>query len=266
MAEKFFLVNPKIENQSKEIIQKIADDRILISSNAWEDREKKAEEAMHEECKLKHVDGRVIIRANAESKNSHTFQNGITIRRERNFNEFNRRVTQPTNAIVVSAENIPKDSEILIAHNALHDTNRIFDYGTSSNDVHYYSIKEEDCFAWKDKDGEYKPMPNYEFGLRVFEPYKGRLVGIQPKILNDIIYCTTGDLKGNVLYLLKAAIYEIIFQGANGQEQRILRFRHSNNPEFEREEVIGVADALTAKADNGELLIGLNANEVRIIL
>src|SRR5436190_6496136 len=103
MPEKIFLVNPKVEYSSKEIIQRIANDNIETSARAWQDRERKVEEAMHEECALKHVQGRVIIRVNMESKN----YEGV-FRRERRFNNFNFREVNPSNAFVISAENMQK--------------------------------------------------------------------------------------------------------------------------------------------------------------
>ena len=66
--------------------------------------------------KLKHVEGRIIVSVDHESKNSHKFADGTVIRLERDYNNLNRRQTQPTNAIVISGKDISKGSEILIHH------------------------------------------------------------------------------------------------------------------------------------------------------
>jgi hypothetical protein len=215
---------------------------------------------------LKHVKDRVIIKVDVESKNSHKFENGQTIRLERKYNEFNRRITEPTNAEVISAENIPKGSEILIGHNALHDVNRIFNYAQLSgnvegSDIRYYSIPEMECFAWRDADGSLKPMKNYAFGLRVYEPYKGFLEGIEPTLIENVLYITTGKLSGNICRTLKASDYEIIFQGQNGKEDHIIRCRHYEDECNDREEILAIDNWLTEKLNNGELLIGLTPSK-----
>lgn len=218
--------------------------------------------------KLKYVHGRVICKADLQSKNSHKFEDGTVIRLERQYNEFNRRITEPVNATVISAENIPPGSEILIGHNALHESNLIYDYlpeVAESSDVKYYSLPEEDCFAWRDANGVLNPMKNFVFALRVFKPYTGEIKGIEPSLLKDILYITTGELKGNLCHVLKASDYEIIFQGQNGREERKIRTRHFEDEMNEREEILGVSHQLNKLLKSGDLLIGLSPKDCKTL-
>lgn len=263
MGEKTFILNPKIEHLEKYVVDQIATDSMAASAKIWQERENEIAKAMQDECALKHVNGRIIVRVNKQAKNYHTFSNGVTIRRERQYNEFNRRITQPVNAIVMSAETIPTNAEILINHNALHDTNKIFDYKSSSPDVEYFSLPEYECYAWKYLEEDYSPLPNFEFGLRVYEPYQGNLIGIQPKFLKDVLYVTTGDLRGKIIRTVKAADYEIIYQNDDGREAKIIRFRHSDNPDFDREEVIGIDTHLSDLYQKGQLLVGYSPNDAK---
>ena len=50
------------------------------------------------------VEGKVVVSVDHEKKNSYTFENGVTIRMERDWNNLNRRETQPVNAIVIDGE------------------------------------------------------------------------------------------------------------------------------------------------------------------
>lgn len=266
MATKHFLVNPSIKSLSKEDIIGIEQKSINTQRAVWEDREKRVSEAMEEDCPLKHTFGRVIVKVNLESKNYHTFQGGAgTIRRERNFNEFNRRITQPSNAIVISGENIEKGSEILISHNAVHDTNKIFSYKSKSKDVQYFSIPEYDCFAWRDNQGVMQPMENFEFGLRVYKQYTGHLTGLPNELIKDVLYITTGTLKGNVVHTLKASDYTIIYQNTDGREANLIRIRHSENENFDREEITCINHDLTEDVSRGKLLIGLTEKDCKKI-
>lgn len=219
---------------------------------------------------LKHTKGRVVIEIDLEFKNSHKFSDGTVIRLERDYENFNKRETQPVNAIVISAEHIPVGSEILISHNALHEVNLINDYKKLSgkqqaSGIRYYSLPETDCFAWRNSQGELCPMKNFAFALRVFEPYKGVLQGIEPQLIKNVLYITTGEFSGNVCHVLKASDYEIVFQGQNGREERIVRCRHFEDDYNEREEIVAVDHELTDKLNNGGILIGLTPTDCKNI-
>lgn len=261
MATKHFLINPNFEYSSPEDIAEVEQAKTEKIAETWKTKEQKSQEAFNRESNLKHTFGRVIVKVDIEKKNYHTFEGGATIRRERNFNEFNRRITQPSNAIVISGEGIEKNSEILISHNAIHDTNRIFDYRNDSPNIQYFSIPEYDCFAWRDKTGQMKPMKNYEFALRVFKPYEGMIIGMPPTIIKNILYITTGELKGKVVHVLDSSDYEIIYQEINGKEGNLVRIRHSEDDAFDREEVVAVDHDLTEQIKRGTLLIGITEKD-----
>ena len=218
---------------------------------------------------LKWVQGKVIISVDLESKNSHTFEDGTKIRLERQWNNLNVRETHPVNAIVISGEGIKSGSQILIHPNMTHDTYKINDYFPLSgeeagSDIKYYSIPEEQCYAWLDGD-EWKPLKNFDFALRVYKPYSGIIEGIEPELIKDVLYVTTGEYRGKIVHTLKACDYEIIFQGTNGREDRLIRFRHYPNQEHEREEVIAVDDYLTDLLNDNKLLVGLSPSKAKTI-
>ena len=263
MATKHFILNPHSSPSSQEDIMEVEQIRTKKLADTWEAREKKAAQAIEEESFLKHTYGRVIVKVDVEKKNYHTFDGGLTIRRERNFNEFNRRITQPSNAIVISGEGIEKDSEILISHNAIHDTNKIYDYRNDSPNIQYFSIPEYDCFAWRDKIGQMQPMKNYEFALRIFKPYEGMIIGNPPTEMKNILYITTGALKGNVCHTLDASDYTIIYQDVNGKEGQIVRIRHSESDTFDREEITAISHDLTEKVIRGTLLVGITPKDCK---
>jgi hypothetical protein len=218
---------------------------------------------------LQAVDGRVIISVDLEGKNSHTFSDGTKIRLERQYNNLNRRETHPVNAVVISGDDIDSGSQILIHPNMTHETYRIYDYAPLSgelegSDIKYYSIPSEQCYAWHD-GSEWKPLKGFDFGLRVYIPYSGKLQGIEPTLMSDVLYVTTGELNGKVVHTLKACDYEVVFQGLNGQEDRLIRFRHFPDQDHDREEVIAINDYLTDKVNNGELLVGLSPTKAKTV-
>lgn len=219
---------------------------------------------------MKAVEGKVVISVDHESKNSYTFENGLKIRLERNWNNLNKRETHPVNAIVIDGDGLKAGSEILIHPNMTHDTYKIHNHTALSgavegSDIKYYSIPAEQCYAWYD-EGEWKPLKNFDFALRVFKPYEGAIEGIDPSLMTDILYVTTGEFKGKIVHTLKSCDYEIIFQGKQGREESLIRFRHFPDEDNEREEVIAVREDLTELLNKGKLYVGLTPTSSKPIV
>lgn len=220
--------------------------------------------------KLKAPKDRVIICIDMNRKNQHSFADGTTIYIGRQYNNLNQRETQPVNAEVVDSEYIPEGSEILIHHNSVHQTYLINDYQklsgeNVSSDIKYYSIEEDRCYLWREPGGEWKPLKGYATALRVYEPYKGFLVGIDPKVIKNALLITSGELNGQVAIMLLATDYEIIYQGDDNRESRVIRVRHFEGEEQnEREEVVAIDAEMTQKVHAGELLVGLSETKCEV--
>jgi hypothetical protein len=210
---------------------------------------------------------RVIIKVDLESKNSHTFKDGTKIKLERQYDNFNMRYVKPVNAEVVNAKDIPEGAEILIHHNATHDTYKIFNYqrptAEASSDIQYFSIPIEECFMWRTEKGStWNALNNFITGLRIFEPYNGFLQGIEPSLIKNKIYVTSGELTGNVVGTVISSDYEIIYQNDDGTEGKIIRLRYY--PEGnDRNEVISVEHEYTERVNNGELLVGYSISDAK---
>lgn len=220
---------------------------------------------------IKNAPNRVIVSVDMEKKNQHTFADGTTIRLERQYNNLNRRETEPVNAIVISSDSIPAGSEIIIHHNATHPTYQIFNYGVLSGEqtaspLKYFSVLEEHCFLYREQGSDqWLPCNNFVTGLRVFKPYEGSLVGIEPASVKNKLYVTSGYLKGKVVSTLIAADYEMVFQGLDGREQRIIRCRHYKDEINAREEIVGIDNYSTNLLNLGKLLVGLTPTDAKTI-
>jgi hypothetical protein len=235
---------------------------------------------------LKAVENRVIVLIDIEGKNSYRFENGTVIRFERNWDTFDQKHTQPVNATVIDAKNIPIGAEILVHHNSCHPVNEVFNHSFLSGEqiasgIKVFSIPETDCYVWRISEpepvkidgkynyyrqgGEWQPLPGFILAERVYEPYRGIIEGIEPKLLKQRLYIKTGELKGNVVITLKAADYQITFQDSNGRENRLIRCRHFEGDWNEREEIIAIDHYNTERLLNGELLIGLESNNAKKI-
>lgn len=266
---KHFLVNPYVGESDREVIKAIRkhDELKLHLGDRISDEQSKRQIA--EEDNLVHIQDRIVVKVDMLSKNYHLFEDGTKFRIERQFNQFNRRIAQPVNCIVISGEGIPKNAEILVSHNALHESNRINDYKNNfeseeSDRVRYFSIPDYECFAWREGGGEWNPIPPFEFALMVFKPYEGVLEGIEPTEIKDTLYVTSGDLKGNVVKTLKGCAYVVIYQDTNGRENYLLRFRpHGCEKTKREEEAIAILHNETELVNSGKLFVGYDTKNCK---
>ena len=168
----------------------------------------------------------------------------------------------------MDAEYIPAGAIIYFHHNATHAMFEIFNYKTISGgeiaaNVKYFSIPEDQCYLWRIGDGPLEPLRGFVTALRVFAPYTGILQGIEPKKLKDTLYITSGKLKGQVVRTLKACDYQIIFQDINGRENNIIRCRHWDHADEEREEIVAIDNGATKKVIAGELYVGIEISDAK---
>lgn len=221
---------------------------------------------------LKHVEGKVIVRMDMNYKNSWTFEDGTKIELARKYDNFNQSYTQPVNAIVVSADNIPEGAEIICHHNIGHDTNRIYNYQQLSgeveaSDIRYLSIREDEAFAWYDEaNSKWMPLKGFDFALNVYRPYKGILQGVEHTPIKNCLWVTTGDYANNACMTLQASNYKMIFQDRTGREKNIIRFRSEEDLTTQREcEIVCLHHAYTKQILNGDLYVGLTKTDAKTI-
>lgn len=220
--------------------------------------------------KLKAPINRVIVTVDLESKNFHTFENGSKIRLERQYDNFNFRYVRPVNAIVVDGCGIPKGAEILIHHNATCDTYKINNFQPPTkeapSDIKYFSVPIEECYLWRENGSStWNTVDGFVTALRLFNPYLGSFHGIEPTLIKNKLYITSGELKGNVVATLRSSDYEIIFQNEKGVEERIIRLRYHNGQDTERNEVVAIDHSLTEQVRNGSVLVGLSTTNCKTL-
>lgn len=220
---------------------------------------------------LKYIKGRVVVEIDLQKKNSHRFSDGTTIRLERQYDSFDRKHTEPVNATAVSAEYIPKGAEILCHHNCAHPVYRIFNAKPLSgkdiaSEVFYFSIPESECYAWRMGNDPWQPMKGFDFGLRVFEPYEGMIIGMQPTLIKNCLYMQTGEYAGKVVRTLRASDYVIVFQNEHGREDQLIRCRPYGDKRMQREpEIIAIDHPATERVKNRELRIGISPSDAKTL-
>jgi len=214
--------------------------------------------------------GRVIIKIDLDAKNFHSFSDGTKIRIERQYDNFNMRYVKPVNATVIHAHGIEEGSDVLIHHNSTHDTYRLFNYQgpteDASSEIKYYSIPEQECFFWRKPGGStWNALSDFATALRVYKPYEGTFDGIDPTLVKNKLYITSGEHSGKVCQVVNAADYQVIFQGDDGTEQFLIRIRHYEKEYNDREEIIAIDHELTKMVKTGDVLVGYTPTDAKKI-
>lgn len=262
MPVKHFVVDPSKQFLSKEDISSIEQRQNEVMVEWDNEASELSKKLIEQQDNLKHVEGRIVVKVDMKAKNHHKFANGLVIKRERQFNEFNRRITEPTNCIVISAQNIEKNAEILVEHNALHETNRINSYknkfeNADSDRVRYYSISTFEALAWRIEGGKWNPVEGFEFGLRIFKPYEGLMSGIPPIQIKDTLWVTSGKYKDNAIRTLVGCDYELIFNESFGIEGSLIAFRPEGDTKRNLEaEAVAIMHEITDNIKSGKYLVG----------
>ena len=123
---------------------------------------------------------------------------------------------------------------------------------------------ERDIFFWKMPDDEdWKPTKHYDTALRVFKPYTGILEGVEPILIKDTLFVTSGKYKGLIVKTIEASDYCITFRDpSTGRDKNIIRFRPDGNESEQREpEAIAIMNEYTDMVNNGELIVGLTVKD-----
>ena len=218
---------------------------------------------------LKATYGRVLLKVDTQQKNKHTFDNGVTIQLERDVENLDKKYTAQTLGECVHSEYIPVGAMVLFHHNSLHPVNEIQNHSQLSGEniasgIKIYSVPEVECYLWKMPGSfTWNSTKGFCTALRVFEPYKGTLNGIEPTKIKNVLYLTSGEYQWYVVHTVKAADYPVTFRNETGKDETIIRCRHFENEENEREEIIGIAQDLTEKLKNKQLLIGLEPKDAK---
>lgn len=191
---------------------------------------------------MQHTKGNVVIKIDLTQKEKYRFLNGTEIIIPRGF-DYNLRLDNPNVAEVLSAENIPTGSLVLIHHNACQDSYKAFELDN------IFSIPLDMVFLYF-HENKWIPNKNFVISGRIFQPYKGLLLGIENELVKNRMYIYAGEHAGNVCVTTKNCDYEIVFF-INGRENRVIRTRVR--------EILGIDEELTAKVKNGEYNVGINS-------
>lgn len=218
---------------------------------------------------LKAAKDRVIVKVSMDYKNQYTFANGTTIRMERDRCDFDKKYTTISQGEVMDSEYIPTGATVYFHHNGSHENNRLYNYKLLNaqeiaEEIRYFSIPESECYLWRMGEGELQPLKGFETALRVFKPYRGILQGIESTLLKNVLYITSGHLKGQVCHTLKACDYQLTVL-IDGRDKNIIRVRHSEDPNFEREELVAVNHAYTQAIWDGDLFVGISISDAMSI-
>lgn len=200
---------------------------------------------------MKATQGNVLVRMDLTQKERYKFSNGQEIYISRGH-EYNLRLDNPNVAEVIHSEKIPAGSIVLMHHNAVHDTYKVFEI----KDENVYSVPSDMIFLY---DNGYGWIQNEGFVIsqRIFKPYEGLIIGMQPELVKNRLYILKGLYEGKCVVTLDNAAYRIVYF-LEGREHSIIRTRIR--------EIVAEDVELGKKIEVGEYLVGTTAKDAAKLL
>lgn len=213
----------------------------------------------HQTLKIKAPEGRVIVKIDTKQKERYALENGATLHISRGYN-FNLREDKASSGYVIDSEKIPSGSYVLTNYLATEPTYEIpyqSDFLTEEEMVHgwkIFSIPHDMVFCYQ-QNGEWIPCEEFILTKRVFKPYTGNLVGVEPEVVKNRMYVTKGKGEGKVVLSELNCDYEIVFHNTENREERVLRTW--------KREIIGVDNKMTSDLKKGKYLVGLSSSTAK---
>lgn len=197
---------------------------------------------------MKATQGNVLIKIDLEQKKKYKFSNGAEIFISRGH-EYNLRLDNPNVAEVIDAENIPTGALVLIHHNSIQDSFKVFE------EENIFSVPNDMVFLYY-YDNEWLPNTGFVIAERIFKPYKGVLIGIESELVKNRMWIVKGLYAGACAITLKNCDYEIVYF-LDGKEHSIIRTR--------TREIIGEDVLLGEQIKNNIYLVGINPQDAKTL-
>lgn len=219
---------------------------------------------------MKALRNRALIKMNLKQNAKYAFDSGVVIDLEHGFN-FNLREDRGTKGYIIDGCGLPEGTEVLVHYLSsepqyLVSNEEILTEEEKTEGYKVFAIPEDNVFIYMDKNGEWKPCKEFLITTRIYKPYTGIMVGVEPQLVTNRMYVISGsddwddeqnDLSGKVLVTLDHADYEIIFYSKDNKEGRIIRTR--------TREIQAVDEFLTKKVKKGEYIIGRSPSEAKTL-
>jgi len=204
--------------------------------------------------------GSILIKVNTTNKEKYNLTKDIQIKIERGY-DFNQRIDRPALVEVIDGGGIPAGSMGLVNYLSFEKTYEVNSNGLLTKEelkegYKIYSIPEDMCFAYFHND-EWLPCKDLYLTLRVYKPYKGMMIGIEPEVLKDRLYCLKGQYAGKVMIVTLHSDYEIIWHNDENREERLIRTMDR--------EIMAIDDGMTKDLKKGKYLIGYSVNDCKVL-
>lgn len=209
-----------------------------------------------------------IIKINVKQRQTYAMENGKELYIQDGFN-FNLREDRGTRGYCVSCEGIPEGVEVLVnylAMEASYDMPYQREFLTEEEIKEGYQLRHipQDMIFCYLKNDEWEPFGPVLITKRIFKPYDGPLVGIEPEKIKNRLYIVKGkdtwdgeekDLSGLVCAVTLNSDYQVHFHDANNRPQSLIRTLHR--------ELEAIDYSLTKEVEKGKYLVGNDIKDAK---
>jgi len=214
---------------------------------------------------MKAIRGQIIMKMDVTQKMKYRLTDDVTIQIEKGYN-FNLREDRSSMGYVIDGDSLPVGAKLLCHHLSIEESYRIWDESILTEEekkegFKVFSIPIDMAFCYM-VENEWVPCKNFLITKRIFKPYNGVLVGIEPKVVKNRLFILKGvdewdgevtDLSNKVCIVTENSDYQIIWHDTDNREYSLIRTRHR--------ELMGVDEGMTNQVKSGTLLVGYTVSD-----
>ncbi len=218
---------------------------------------------------MKAIKGNIIMKMDVRQKEKFALTDTVTIEIQKGYN-FNLREDRSSMGYVIDGEGLPVGARLLCHHLAIEpnyqiENETILTEAEKKEGFKVFSIPADMAFCYM-QENEWVPCKNFLITKRIFRPYKGKLVGIDPVVVKNRLLIIKGvdewdgeetDLSGSVCIVTENSDYQIIWHDTDNREHSLIRTRHR--------ELMGVDDGMKNDVKKGKLLVGYTISDCKAL-
>jgi len=200
---------------------------------------------------------RVLVKVPMDLKEFYQLADDVKLFWPRWINNFDGREDNPVNGVVVNGEGLEEGVEVLLEHNATHESNEIFDsdYPLEPN-FKLFSVAVTEVLLWRykyDKEDKLKGWQLYRNVMIVSNLFIHRksIIILEPEQIKNRVFVLRGQYENKALIVAKAVAYTIVYQEANGRDAQITIMKDTES--IDVPVILGVDEGLTEKVLCGEV-------------
>ncbi len=217
---------------------------------------------------MKALYGSILVKLDTKQKEKYNLTKDVKIEIERGYN-FNLREDRASMGYIVEGGGLKEGDYCLLNYLALEQGYIIQDENILTKEekkegFKVLSVPKDMVFATSPDGKDWTPCKNFFLTLRIFKPYGGMILGVEPELVKEKLYVVKGfdeydgkktDLSGKVMCVTANSAYVIEWHNTENREEKLIRTMGR--------ELLAIDHSMTDEVKKGNYLIGIETTDCK---